>query len=150
MKNVAVLTQDWTFALFFRPHPRGFESSRVPSPGNLPSQEQAPGHTRWKEMLMPGGEPGGRGRWAQLELTDALLSDWYKQHPTPYLVSLWSQRENGVFLARTTTYREMRSQCSTQDRVRGMGKNLLVAGPWWQNFAADLWLTSELEFSLSE
>ena len=27
MKNVAVLTEDGAFALFFRPHPRGFDSS---------------------------------------------------------------------------------------------------------------------------
>ena len=38
MKNVAVLTEDGAFALFFRPHPRGFDSSRVPTPGNLPSK----------------------------------------------------------------------------------------------------------------
>ena len=38
MKNVAVLTGDGAFALFFRPHPRGFDSSRVPTPGNLPSK----------------------------------------------------------------------------------------------------------------
>ena len=36
MKNVAVLTENGAFALFFRPHPRGFDSSRVPTPGNLP------------------------------------------------------------------------------------------------------------------
>ena len=36
MKNVAALTEDGTFALFFRPHPGGFDSSRVPTPGNLP------------------------------------------------------------------------------------------------------------------
>ena len=51
MKNVAVLTEDGAFALFFRPHPRGFDSSRVPTPGNLPSKA--------KKMLMPGGAPGG-------------------------------------------------------------------------------------------
>ena len=34
MKNVAVLTEDGAFALFFRPHPGGFDSSRVPMPGN--------------------------------------------------------------------------------------------------------------------
>ena len=62
MKNVAVLTEDGAFALFFRPHPGGFDSSRVPTPGNLPSKA--------KKMLMPGGQPGGGG-WAQLELTDA-------------------------------------------------------------------------------
>ena len=51
--------------LFFRPHPRGFDSSRVPTPGNLPSKA--------KKMLMPGGQPGvgGGGGWAQGELTDA-------------------------------------------------------------------------------
>ena len=62
MKNNAVLTADGAFALFFRPHPGGFDSSRVPTPRNLPSKA--------KKMLMPGGQPGGGG-WAQVELTDA-------------------------------------------------------------------------------
>ena len=62
MKNVAVLTEDGAFALFFRPHPGGFDSSRVPTPGNLPSEG--------KKMLTPGGQPGDGG-WAQLESTDA-------------------------------------------------------------------------------
>ena len=53
MKNVAVLTEDGTFALFFRPHPGAFDSSRVPTPGNLPSKA--------KKMLMPGDQPGGWG-----------------------------------------------------------------------------------------
>ena len=34
MKNVAV----FTFAIFFRPHRGGFDSSRVPTPRNLPSK----------------------------------------------------------------------------------------------------------------
>ena len=38
MKNVAVLTEDRAFALFLRPHPAGFDSSRVPTTGNLPSK----------------------------------------------------------------------------------------------------------------
>ena len=38
MKNVTVLTENGAFALFFRPHPGGFDSSRVPTPGNLPSK----------------------------------------------------------------------------------------------------------------
>ena len=38
MKNVAVLTEDGVLALFFRPYPGGFDSSRVPTPGNLPSR----------------------------------------------------------------------------------------------------------------
>ena len=53
MKNVAVLTEDGGFALFFHPHPGGFDSSRVPTPGNLPSKA--------KKMLMPGDQPGGWG-----------------------------------------------------------------------------------------
>ena len=32
MKNVAVLTEDGAVALFFRPYPGGFDSSRVPPP----------------------------------------------------------------------------------------------------------------------
>ena len=65
MKNVAVFTEDGAFALFFRPHPRGLDSSRVPTLGNLPCKA--------KKKLMPGGQPGGGGGggWAQLELTDA-------------------------------------------------------------------------------
>ena len=66
MKNVAVLTEDGAFALFFRPHPGGFHSSRVPTPGNLPSK--AKNDNTWGSAR--GG--GGRGGWAQLELTDAL------------------------------------------------------------------------------
>ena len=71
MKNVAALTEDGAFALFFRPHPGGFDSSRVPTPGNLPSKV--------KKLLKPGDQPGGRC-WAQVELTGALIysfSDTY-------------------------------------------------------------------------
>ena len=63
IKNVAVLTEDGAFAFFFRPHPEGFDSSRVPTIGSLPS--------RAKKMLMPGGQPGGPVGWTQVELTDA-------------------------------------------------------------------------------
>ena len=45
--------QDRAFALFFHPHPGGFDSSRVLTPTNLPSKT--------KKMLMPGGQPGGGG-----------------------------------------------------------------------------------------
>ena len=62
MKSNAGLSEDGAFALFFRPHPRGFDCSRVPIPGNFPSKP--------KRMLMPWGQP--EGGWAQLELTDAL------------------------------------------------------------------------------
>ena len=52
-KNVAVLTEDGTFALFFCPHPGGFDNSRVPTLGNLPFKA--------KKKPMPGGQPGGGG-----------------------------------------------------------------------------------------
>ena len=58
MKNVAVLTEDGAFAFFFRPYPWGFDSSRVPTPGNLTYKV--------KKMLMPRRQPGGGGagrRW---------------------------------------------------------------------------------------
>ena len=57
MKNFAVLTEDGVFALFFCHHPGGFDSSRVPTAGNLPSKA--------KKVLMPGGQP-------ERELTAAL------------------------------------------------------------------------------
>ena len=38
MKNVSVLTEDGACVLFFRPHPGTFDSSRVPTPGNVPSK----------------------------------------------------------------------------------------------------------------
>ena len=36
-KEIAVLTEDGAFVIF-RPHPGGFDSSRVPTPWNLPSK----------------------------------------------------------------------------------------------------------------
>ena len=62
MKNVVVLTEDGAFALFFRLHPGGFDSSRVPIPGSLPSKA--------KNMLMPGGPGGG-------EALGAAGIDWW-------------------------------------------------------------------------
>ena len=62
MNNVAALTEEGAFALFFGPHPGGFDSSRVPT-REFAIQGK-------KEMLMPEGQPGGG--WSQLELTDAL------------------------------------------------------------------------------
>ena len=51
MKNVAVLTEDGAFALFFRPLSGGFAAQESPPPWNLPSKP--------KKMLMPGSQPGG-------------------------------------------------------------------------------------------
>ena len=52
---------------FFCPHPGGFDSSRAPTPGNLPSK-----------VKNARGQPGGwgEGGLAQVELTDAL---WRKE-----------------------------------------------------------------------
>ena len=64
MKNVAVLTEIGAFALFFRPHPGRFDSSRVPTPENLPSKANKNANDAYA-----GG--GGEGEvWAQLELTE--------------------------------------------------------------------------------
>ena len=63
MKNVAALTEDGAFALFVRPHPGGFDSSGVPTPGNLPSKA--------KKIANAWGSAWG-GCWAQVELTGAL------------------------------------------------------------------------------
>ena len=52
----------------FSSTPRGFDSSGVTTPGNLP--------TKAKKLVMP----GGRG-WAQLELTDALQMTNYLFRP---------------------------------------------------------------------
>ena len=56
-KNVAVLTEDGAFALFFRPHPGGFDSSRAPIPRNLPSKAKKNANTRGSAR----GELGAAG-----------------------------------------------------------------------------------------
>ena len=55
---LAGLTEDRAFALFFRPHPEGFDSSRVLTPGNLRSKAKKNANAR--------GSAGGRG-WAQVD-----------------------------------------------------------------------------------
>ena len=45
MKNVAVLTEDGAFALFFRTHREGFDSSN-PTPGNLPPKAKKNANAR--------------------------------------------------------------------------------------------------------
>ena len=66
MKNVTVLTEKEVcryLPSFFVPTPGDLTAQESFTPGNLPS--------RAKNMLMPGGQPGEGGGWAQLELTDA-------------------------------------------------------------------------------
>ena len=63
MKNVAVLTKNGAFALFF-----------VPTPGDLTAQVSPPLGTLGKKNANARGKPGrggGGAGWVQLELTDA-------------------------------------------------------------------------------
>ena len=76
MKNVAVLTEDGAFALFFRPHPGGFDSSRVPTPRNLPSKV--------KKVLMPGGQDAAENSKVPL-LFDANLGIHLSKSPVEFL-----------------------------------------------------------------
>ena len=46
------------FALFFRPHPGGFDSSRVPTPGNLPSKVKKNAYARGSAPARKGGGIG--------------------------------------------------------------------------------------------
>ena len=67
---LAGLKEDRAFALFFRPHPEGFDSSRVLTPGNLPSKA--------KKILMPRAQPGEGGgagrRWMHKRLIKEFLN----------------------------------------------------------------------------
>ena len=58
IKNVALLTEDGVFALCFLPHPGGFASSRVPTPGSLPSKAKKIANSRGSAR--GGGGPGRR------------------------------------------------------------------------------------------
>ena len=82
-----MLTEDGAFALFFRPHLRGFDISRVPTPVNLPSKT--------KKMLMPGGQPGvreGAGRrW-----------NWL-MHNTNWIVDPFTQVQSAKYMVKPKT-----------------------------------------------
>ena len=60
MKNVVVLMEDGAFALFSRPHPGGFDSSKVSTPGNLPSKANKNGNA-WGSARGRRGAGGGLG-----------------------------------------------------------------------------------------
>ena len=57
MKNVAVLTEGGGLALLFRPHPGGFDISRVPHPREFANQGKKDANARGSAR---GG--GGAGR----------------------------------------------------------------------------------------
>ena len=68
MKNVAILTEDGAFALFLFVPPRGLDSSRVPTPGNLPFKT--------KKVLMPGaGGLGAGGIDRCIKVTSVLIKE---------------------------------------------------------------------------
>ena len=58
MTTAIVWIEDGAFALFFRPHRGAFDSSNVPAPGNLPSNETRNANARG----LARGE-GGRRSW---------------------------------------------------------------------------------------
>ena len=60
MKNVAVLTENGALALFLSHHPGVFDSSRVPTPGNL--QFKAKKKNAYAQGQPEGGGGGGAGR----------------------------------------------------------------------------------------
>ena len=69
MKNVTLLKEYRAFALFFRPHPGGFDSSRVPTPGEFAIQG--------KKKLMPRGQPwAGHGGGLGAAGIDWCIIDW--------------------------------------------------------------------------
>ena len=63
MKNVELLTEDWAFALFFRPHLGDLTAQESPPPGIC--------HPRQRKCNARGSARGGGGGWEQVELTDA-------------------------------------------------------------------------------
>ena len=102
-KKVAVLTEDGAFALFFRPHPVGFGSSRAPTAGNLPSEAK---------MLMlgdqPGGQPGGgeaglRWNWL-MHYCDRQECLGERRNKKDRIARLFSSRWFDQILARSWSY----------------------------------------------
>ena len=59
MKNVAVLTEDGAFALFFCPQPGGFDSSRVTTSDNFPSKAKKNANARGSARGVGGLGAGG-------------------------------------------------------------------------------------------
>ena len=88
MKNVALLTEDGTFALFFRPHLGEFDSSKVPTPGNLPSKA--------KKCQCPGLSPEEGGWWNWLMHYEKINpSEWHK--PVNALIECFHSRGQHLF-----------------------------------------------------
>ena len=65
----------------FRPHPGGYDSSRVPTPGNLPSKTQ--------KMLMPGGQAGGGGMGRAIFVADKFFCFIFSDNLRPKSINVW-------------------------------------------------------------
>ena len=75
MKNVALLTEDGALGLFFRSHPGGFDSSRVPIHENLPSRAKKNANARGS-ALGGGGGGGRKGAGCRWNCLTHYLSLW--------------------------------------------------------------------------
>ena len=62
MKNVAVLTVDGAFALFFRPHPRDLTAQESPPRGICHPRQKNPNARDSAQRGGGGGGVGGSGR----------------------------------------------------------------------------------------
>ena len=76
MKNVAVLLEDRAFALFFRLHPGEFDSSRVPTPGNLPFKAKKNANA-WGVSLGRGVGARHSWNWLMLEYTNSKIKNLF-------------------------------------------------------------------------
>ena len=74
MKNVAVLTENGALALFLSPHPGVFDSSRVPTPGNLQFKAKKK-NAYAQDQPEGGGGGGGAEGLGAAELTDAFKAE---------------------------------------------------------------------------
>ena len=82
MKNVAVLLEDGAFALFFRPHPGEFDSSKVPTPQEFAIQGKKNANALCVCVCVcRGGGGGGRvgsghsWNWLMLQYTNSKIKN---------------------------------------------------------------------------
>ena len=120
MKNVAVLTEEGAFALFFRPHPGGFDSLRVPTPENLPSKA--------KNHPPAGSARGGVG-------LGACEIDWCITHRCAVNVTTSSLQNFPWRLSAKFAFRkEVIHNFKNHILVSWPATNLLILRKWWCGF----------------
>ena len=69
VKNVAVLTEEWAFAVFFRPRPGDLTAQESPPPGIC--------HPREKKCQCPEFSPGGGGGWGARRRWNRRMHKYY-------------------------------------------------------------------------